>query len=78
VLNDMFAAAEAAGESHLDVSASALQKAVNGGGSSSAGAALCKRLMKRMMIPGDHDLTSVSGPHRTGLLIRFRLPRLGS
>jgi hypothetical protein len=75
VLVAMLAAAQAAGESFLDVTARELCTAVNDPTAGSNGVDKCGRIMKRMMIPGDYDLSSLHGPNKTKLLIRFRLPR---
>lgn len=71
----MLAVALAAGESFLDVTSKALSKAVNDPATSTRGIGVCCRLMRRMMIPGDHELSATYGRQTTSLLIRFRLPR---
>lgn len=74
-LNAMMAAAQAEGESFVDVTSKGLFKSVNGPTSSSKGFGTCCRLMRRMMIPGDHELSATYGHNVSSLLIRFRLPR---
>jgi hypothetical protein len=71
----MLAAAQAAGESFLDVTAHALSQKVNGPKSRSKGRSVCCRLMRRMMIPGDTELSVSHTVHSTALLIRYRIPR---
>ena len=75
VLVDMFAKANAEGEAFLDVTAKSLCKLVSGPDSSAKGMAVCCRLMRRMMIPGDNELSTSYGRNGATLLIRFRLPR---
>lgn len=75
VLDSMFAASLSDGESFVDVTARALTAAVNGPGKSSRGLRVCCNLMRRKMIPGDHELSATHGTAQPGLLIRFRLPR---
>ncbi|MFN0132974.1 MAG: hypothetical protein ACKVW3_10680 [Phycisphaerales bacterium] len=74
-LRIMFDSAQAQGESFLDVTAGNLLKAVAGPKPGSKGLSACRRVMRRMMIPGDYDLSGLNGPTATTLLIRFRLPR---
>jgi hypothetical protein len=71
----MLAAAQAAGESFLDVTSKGLFNSVSEAGASSSGIVVCCRLMRRMMIPGDCELSTSHGRNGTSLLIRFRLPR---
>ncbi len=71
----MLAEAQASGESFLDVTSKALFKAVNDPAAGAHGLAECCRLMRRMMIPGDNEISTSYGPNRGTLLIRFRLPR---
>jgi len=75
VLVEMFAEAAAAGECFLDVSARTLHAKVSGVDRSSSGLAVCSRLMRRMMIPGDSELSTSFRPLGNAPLIRFRLPR---
>lgn len=75
-LADMFATAQGAGECFLDVTARGLVLKVHGGPpASSGGLGVCCNLMRRMMIPGDADLTACHKMHSTLLMIRYRLPR---
>ena len=75
VLEGMLATANASGEAFLDVTSKTLSKAVSGPDGGAKGLAVCCRLMRRMMIPGDHELSSSFGRNGSTLLIRFRLPR---
>lgn len=75
ILRAMLAEAAAAGESFLDVSSKQLCAAVNDPNGGSGSVERSCRIMKRMMIPGDYDLSSLQGRNRTRLLIRYRLPR---
>jgi hypothetical protein len=71
----MLAAAQSTGERFLDVTAKALSKTVNGSASGTKGRRVCCHLMRRMMIPGDHELSASYGRSWATLLIRYRLPR---
>lgn len=71
----MFASALAADEAFLDVTSRGLAQAVYGSGKAATRFGTCCDLMRRMMIPGDHELSSTYGHRTGGLLIRFRLPR---
>jgi len=75
VLEEMFAAALAEGECFLDVSARTLHAKVSGANKNDKGMAVCTRLMRRMMIPGDNELSTSFRPNGNAPLIRFRLPR---
>lgn len=71
----MLAAALAEGEAFLDVTAKALFTKINGPTKNTHGLMVCCRLMRRMMIPGDHELSAPLGCNSARLLVRFRLPR---
>ena len=75
VLDGMLAEAQAAGESFLDVTSKALFNTVSDPAASASGIVVCCRLMRRMMIPGDSELSISHGRNGPALLIRFRLPR---
>ncbi len=71
----MFAAAQAAGECFVDVTAKTLHAQVAGPEKNDQGMAVCQRLMRRMMIPGDCEIQPTFRAQRSSLWIRFTLPR---
>jgi hypothetical protein len=75
VLVAMFDEALAQGESFIDVTAHGLLKKVSGPVKNSQSVSVCRRLMRRMMIPGDYELSTSFRRSETSLLVRFRLPR---
>lgn len=74
-LLEMLAAAGAEGESFLDVTADALSDRVSGRGERARAHGVCCSLMRRMMIPGDHEISLGVRASSTSLFIRYRLPR---
>lgn len=71
----MFDEALASGEAFLDVSVRSLHARVCGNVKNSQGLSVCARLMRRVMIPGDSEITAAFGRPGSSPFIRFRLPR---
>ena len=71
----MLMAAQTAGERYLDVGSGVFNRSICGPNPSSKGMARCCRVMRRMMIPGDVELSTSRGGYGSNLLIRYTLPR---
>ena len=71
----MFAVPGAAGESFLDVTPNTLSDRVTGKSERTRARSVCCHLMRRMMIPGDHEISLGTRAWSDAFLIRYRLPR---
>ena len=74
-INAKLGAAQAAGEAFLDVFAREVNRALGGKAMGSLGMSRCCDTMRRMMLPGDAELSSSDSVTTKGLIIRYALPR---